>query len=152
MIESPSAVRWVAQRVGQTPHRRSKPGEVLSFTELLVDGCGEEEREGEMQKAPSSENLTPGAISLMAVSGATGFEPAIFALTGQYVRPLHHAPCCELYDTIGSQGCQGVVAKNQGRFNDAKAPIGTSVRHARQSLCQSITAGFNISSRHAEVR
>jgi hypothetical protein len=26
------------------------------------------------------------------VAGATGFEPAIFGLTGRYVRPLHHAP------------------------------------------------------------
>lgn len=73
MIESPSAVRWYAQRVGQTPHRGVDPGEVSSFTDLLVDGCGEEDREEEMQKAPSSENLTPGAISLMADSGATGF-------------------------------------------------------------------------------
>ena len=25
-------------------------------------------------------------------AGATGFEPAILALTGPHVRPLHHAP------------------------------------------------------------
>ena len=29
-------------------------------------------------------------------SGATGFEPAIFALTGQYVKPLHHAPLLDV--------------------------------------------------------
>lgn len=29
----------------------------------------------------------------VASAGATGFEPAIFALTGQYAKPLHHAPC-----------------------------------------------------------
>jgi hypothetical protein len=26
------------------------------------------------------------------LAGATGFEPAILALTGPHVRPLHHAP------------------------------------------------------------
>ncbi len=28
----------------------------------------------------------------VAATGATGFEPAISALTGLHVRPLHHAP------------------------------------------------------------
>jgi hypothetical protein len=26
------------------------------------------------------------------LAGATGFEPAIFGLTGRHVKPLHHAP------------------------------------------------------------
>ncbi len=28
-------------------------------------------------------------------AGATGFEPAVLALTGPHVRPLHHAPKSE---------------------------------------------------------
>ena len=94
MLESPLAVRWYPQRVGQTPHRRSKPGGVSSFSELLAD-VGEESG-GEKQKAPSSLNLTPGATTRMADSGATGFEPAIFGLTGQYVN-RYTTPPIELY-------------------------------------------------------
>ena len=30
--------------------------------------------------------------SFLLVAGATGFEPAVSALTGPHVKPLHHAP------------------------------------------------------------
>lgn len=76
---------------------------MLSFTEFLVDGVGEEEREGEMQKAPSSENLTPGAMSLMADSGATGFEPAISTLTGWHVNRYTTPPLREYCNKIASR-------------------------------------------------
>ena len=45
----------------------------------------------EIQKT-SDLSLMPGDKTMMSVSGATGFEPAIFGLTGQYVKPLHYAP------------------------------------------------------------
>jgi hypothetical protein len=35
------------------------------------------------------------------LAGATGFEPAISALTGPHVEPLHHAPEQKSYYHIG---------------------------------------------------
>ena len=35
------------------------------------------------------------------LAGTTGFEPAISGLTGQHVRPLHHAPEAARKSTIG---------------------------------------------------
>ncbi len=32
------------------------------------------------------------SAGLFIVAGATGFEPAVSALTGPHVEPLHHAP------------------------------------------------------------
>src|SRR5690606_31760443 len=92
--------------------RRSKPGEVSSFSELSVD-VGEESG-GEKQKAPSSLNLTPGATTRMADSGATGFEPAISTLTGRHVRTLHHSHNYARNDTITREHCQEQIGRSSG--------------------------------------
>jgi hypothetical protein len=40
----------------------------------------------------SGENKKNPAITGFLLAGATGFEPAVSALTGPHVKPLHHAP------------------------------------------------------------
>ena len=41
--------------------------------------------------------------NLALLAGATGFEPAISALTGPHVEPLHHAPERKISYHIGNQ-------------------------------------------------
>ncbi len=47
------------------------------------------------QQRPDDIGLTSSGLGCLAISfvaGTTGFEPAISALTGPHVKPLHHAP------------------------------------------------------------
>src|SRR5690606_24641021 len=46
----------------------------------------------------------PAAAPLIDVAGATGFEPAISAVTGPHVRPLHHAPGYSPFSWEGEDG------------------------------------------------
>ena len=52
------------------------------------------------------------AVFLLA--GATGFEPAVSALTGPHVKPLHHAPEQEeVYHTLKGPSRQSACLENQ---------------------------------------
>jgi hypothetical protein len=50
------------------------------------------------------------AMVMQVLAGATGFEPAVSALTGPHVKPLHHAPGrCQYYHEWG--GASRIVAQ-----------------------------------------
>ncbi len=70
------------QRSGQTPQLGRNPSEASLFR-LVVDTGN---RWGNPKAPNHSDSLTPGGrISIVVRTGATGFEPAIFGLTGRRV-------------------------------------------------------------------
>lgn len=65
-----------------------------------------------MKKKKPSSNLTklPDGHT-----GATGFEPAISALTGLHVRPLHHAPSIDSNYNTAIRVCQIILPHSRSR-------------------------------------
>ncbi len=92
--------------------------------------CTQAKQDGENEK--TTQQLT---ILLDGYTGATGFEPAISALTGLHVRPLHHAPSFLCTIAYLASRVKSIFIKPPHKRHTA-APCKTSL--TRRFICPTI--------------
>ena len=71
----------------------------------------------------------------MVLAEATGFEPAISALTGLHVRPLHHASSNETKVTIPDWGASNEMLNQSGNAFSIPDFVAKSKRSSLRTCC-----------------